>query len=93
MTAYASKGNASSAKQNSRQKSKLTDREEENWKYYRPKKQGYTTEDDLRNEHPEPTKHIQRVLHAETIHGLVAILKPLVSSRNAIKPWQWYSDH
>ena len=98
MTDYTKLGKVSSAKQNSGRKSKLTDRDRRalkrivalNRKTTLPQ---ITSEMNTHLQNPVSTKTIQRELHAASIHGRVAIPKPLVSPQNAMKRRQWCRNH
>lgn len=98
MTAYTKLGKVSSAKQNSGRKSKLTDRDRRALKRIVARKRKttlpqITSEMNTHLQNPVSTKTIQRELHAASIHGRVAIPKPLVSPQNAMKRRQWCRDH
>lgn len=98
MTAYTNLGKVSSAKHNSGRKSKLKDRDRRvlkrlvarNHKTTLPQ---ITSEMNTHLQNPVSMKTIQRELHAANIHGRVAIPKPLVSARNAMKRLQWCREH
>ena len=81
---------AVSAKQNSGRNSKLTYRGRRTLKRIvvlnrKTTLLQITSEMNTRLQNPVSTKTIQRELHAASIHGRVAIPKPLVSPQNAMK--------
>jgi transposase len=94
MAAYKNLGKVSSAKHNSGQKSKLKYRNRgvlkrivaRNRKTTLPQ---ITSEMNTHLQNPVSMKTVQRQLHAANIHGRVAIPKPLVSARNAMKRLRW----
>ena len=90
MIDYTKLGKVPFAKQNSGRNSKLTDRDRRalkriialNRKYTLPQ---ITSEMNTRLQNPVSTKTIQQELHAASIHGRIAISKPLVLRQNALK--------
>lgn len=98
LSAYTKLGKVSSAKHNSGRKSKLSDRDRRVLKRIVARKRKttlpvITSEMNTHLQNPVSMKTIQRELHAANIHGRVAIPKPLVSARNALKRLQWCQDH
>lgn len=88
--AYKKLGKVIFAKENSRQNSKLTDRDRSVLKrIVAPKLKTtlpqITSGVNTHLQNPLSTKTVQRQLHSVTIHDRVAIPKPLVLPRNAMK--------
>ncbi|GFW20924.1 transposable element Tc1 transposase [Trichonephila clavipes] len=98
MTAYTDLGKVSSTKQNNRRKSKLKDRDRGMLKRIVNRKRKttrpqITSEINTHFKNPVSPKTIQKELHTANIQCRVAILKPLVSARNAMKRLPGCQDH
>ncbi|XP_071037948.1 uncharacterized protein [Parasteatoda tepidariorum] len=94
LSAYTKFCKVSSVRHNSGKKSKLSDRDRRVLKRIVARKRKttlpvITSEMNTHLQNPVSMKTIQQELHAANIHGRVAIQKPLVSARNALKRLRW----
>jgi hypothetical protein len=88
MSAYMNQGKTASAKRNSRGELKLTERDRRTLrrivlKNHRTTAAQVTAELNIHLEDTVSTKTVQRELHKSSIHGRVAIAKPLITESNA----------